>query len=254
MYKIIALWSHPRSMSTATERIMRERGDFICHHEPFMYDYYVHRKVREMPHFDIEQNRPQSYREIRDMIMRDAEKGPVFFKDMSYYVVPQILDDAEFLQSVTHCFLIRDPVPAILSYYKLDPQVTLEEIGLETQWLLYEVLLDRGLKPVVIEAESIRNNPKGALSALWNEIGIDYEKKGFEWQDKKPKDWGQVSGWHGDVIHSDGIRPIDPDETMTKFLEFEKLVRSQPHLREFLDHHVPFYEKLQSTALSTKAV
>ena len=48
------LWSHPRSMSTATERIMRERGDLDCAHEPFMYDYYVHRKRRVMPHFDVQ--------------------------------------------------------------------------------------------------------------------------------------------------------------------------------------------------------
>ncbi|MEZ5772185.1 MAG: hypothetical protein R3D61_11380 [Defluviimonas denitrificans] len=45
-HPIIAMWSHPRSMSTAIERIMRERGDLDCLHEPFMYDYYVHRQVR----------------------------------------------------------------------------------------------------------------------------------------------------------------------------------------------------------------
>ncbi|MCO5125978.1 MAG: hypothetical protein M9957_01250 [Rhodobacteraceae bacterium] len=38
-HPIIAMWSHPRSMSTAIERIMRERGDLDCLHEPFMYDY-----------------------------------------------------------------------------------------------------------------------------------------------------------------------------------------------------------------------
>ena len=38
-HPIIALWSHPRSMSTAFERIMRSRGDLDCLHEPFMYDY-----------------------------------------------------------------------------------------------------------------------------------------------------------------------------------------------------------------------
>ncbi|MDH3659971.1 MAG: hypothetical protein OEU92_08075 [Alphaproteobacteria bacterium] len=43
MFPIIALWCHPRSMSTAIERIMRERGDCRCFHEPFLYDYYVAR-------------------------------------------------------------------------------------------------------------------------------------------------------------------------------------------------------------------
>lgn len=33
-FPIIALWCHPRSMSTAMERVMRERGDCRCFHEP----------------------------------------------------------------------------------------------------------------------------------------------------------------------------------------------------------------------------
>ena len=45
-HPIIALWSHPRSMSTAFERIMRARGDLDCLHEPFMYDYYINRAPR----------------------------------------------------------------------------------------------------------------------------------------------------------------------------------------------------------------
>ena len=47
MNAIVFLWSHPRSMSTATERIMRERGDFDCLHEPFMYHYYIGEKPEE---------------------------------------------------------------------------------------------------------------------------------------------------------------------------------------------------------------
>ncbi len=96
MNPIYALWSHPRSMSTATERIMRERGDLDCAHEPFMYDYYVHRQVRAMPHFDAQKGHPLSYRDIRDSLLLRAEKSPVFIKDMSYYVMPHILEDATF--------------------------------------------------------------------------------------------------------------------------------------------------------------
>ena len=67
-------------MSTAMERIMRERGDFTCFHEPFMYDYYVNKKVRVMPHFDIDDDRPKTYPDIRDMILKSAEDKPVFFQ------------------------------------------------------------------------------------------------------------------------------------------------------------------------------
>lgn len=39
--QIIILLSHPRSLSTAFERIMRERGDMFVLHEPFTYLYYL---------------------------------------------------------------------------------------------------------------------------------------------------------------------------------------------------------------------
>lgn len=41
MNRIVALWTHPRSVSTAFERVMMERGDFKILHEPFSYLYYV---------------------------------------------------------------------------------------------------------------------------------------------------------------------------------------------------------------------
>ena len=82
-HPIIALWVHPRSMSTAVERIMRERGDLTCFHEPFMYDYYLNRSPRKMPQFEPEEDQHRTYAETWDLILDAAEQGPVFFKDMS---------------------------------------------------------------------------------------------------------------------------------------------------------------------------
>ena len=248
MHQIIALWSHPRSMSTAFERIMRERGDLICHHEPFMYDYYVNRRIREMPHFKVEPHRPRTYEAIREKVLADAESGPVFFKDMSYYVMPHILEDAFFLRRIHHCFLIRDPLAAILSYAKLDPEVTLEEIGLKAQWRHFEGLRKAKLRPLVVEAEAIRTHPRKVIGAVWQALDLPFEAGGFNWQKKKPEDWGQVSGWHAEVMDSDGIAAPDPDEPARKKRAFEALCQSQPHLLAYLDHHTPFYHKLKKRA------
>ena len=116
MRPIIALWSHPRSMSTAIERIMRERGGLDCAHEPFTYDYYVGRRVHAMPLFDADPDQPTSYEAIRDQLLTRAEAPPVFFKDMSYYVVPRIFDDPGFAARLTNCLPIRDPIQSIPSY------------------------------------------------------------------------------------------------------------------------------------------
>ncbi len=247
MHPIIALWSHPRSMSTAMERMMRERGDLWCAHEPFMYDYYVGRGVRRMPAFEVQPDHPVDYADIRDMLLARAAAGPVFFKDMAYYVVPRILDDPAFLGRLTHAFLIRDPVAAILSYHKLDPQVTCEEIGLEAEWQLYQAVGALGRTPPVIEAEAVRADPRGTMRAFWAAVGLEWCGAAFDWQEV-PQDWAQVAGWHGSVAASDGIRPADPDEARRKRALFADRVNAAPHLRAYLAHHAPFYERLRAVA------
>ena len=252
MYPIIALWVHPRSMSTVFERIMRERGDLTCLHEPFMYDYYVHRKVRTMPKFDVDPKHPRAYPDIRDWIVEQAKSGPVFLKDMSYYVLPHLLADPDFARITRHSFLIRNPVHAMLSYYKLDPEVTLEEVGIASQWAHFNALTDLlGVEPVVIEAESIQASPKSTMSRYWEKMKLDYVDHAFGWTaDAAPEEWRQVQGWHGDVLSSEGVRRADPTEAKRKREQFEQCLVDAPHLVDYLAHHLPAYENLKSRAIS----
>ena len=253
MHRIVALWCHPRSMSTAVERIMRERGDFACLHEPFMYDYYIHRQVRQMPHFDPEPGRPVSYAAIRDDILARAQREDVFFKDMSYYVMPAMREDVEFARGMSHAFLIRDPRRSILSYHKLDPDLSSEEVGLEAQWRHFEWLRDDcGLAPAVIEAESVREDPCSAMRTWWSAAGLDFVDDAFSWNDAEaPEDWGQVSGWHGDVQTSTGIRRGTMADDDKLEADFEAAARAAPRLTELLRHHVRFYDLLRSEAAPT---
>lgn len=248
MNRIFALWSHPRSMSTAMERVMRERGDLDCAHEPFMYDYYVHRGIRVMPHFEIRPDHPVSYATIRDHLIARSEKGPVFFKDMSYYVMPHVLDDAIFAKRLVNTFLIRDPAASITSYHKLDPEVTLDEIGLEAQWKHYSALKAAGAEPVVIRAEAVRKDTRAAMAQYWKAVGLPFSEVAFNWQAEKPKDWDQVGGWHGDVSTSSGIRPLGDDETRETREKFDRMVQTHPRMREHLAHHQPFYDLLAAEA------
>ncbi len=250
-YPIIALWSHPRSMSTAIERIMRERGDLTCFHEPFLYDYYVHRAVREMPHFEPDENRPADYDRIWDMLLEAGEKGPVFFKDMSYYVVPRIYEDEALAQRLTNAFLIRDPMRAITSYYRVDPELTSEEIGIEAQWRHF-TWLERvtGRAPIVLEAEQIQGDPEAVISAFWAKIGLAPAPHAFHWQSEDvPKDWQDVAGWHGSVTSSTGIKP--PANQADAEEKFATAAEQAPCLREFLKTHHVFYDRLRQAMLGT---
>lgn len=249
MNRIYALWSHPRSMSTAMERVMRERGDLDCAHEPFMYDYYVHRAIRQMPHFDVRPDHPVSYPAIRDHLLARAARGPVFFKDMSYYVMPHILADEAFAPHLVNAFLIRDPLASITSYYKLDPEVSLDEVGLEAQWRHFSALKAAGRNPVVLRAEAVREDSRGTMAQFWQAVGLPFSERAFTWQDEKPKDWDQVGGWHGDVSASKGIRPLSATEAGETRAKFDALAQTHPRMKRDLAHHLPYYQKLLAEAL-----
>lgn len=249
-HPIIALWSHPRSMSTAFERVMRARGDLDCLHEPFMYDYYVNRACRVMPHFDVQPDHPRTYEAIRDHILARGERGPVFFKDMSYYVVPHILDDEPFLRRLTHTFLIRDPVASIVSYAKLDPEMTLDEIGLEAQWRHAERLRAMtGKPPIVVESERVRSDPAGQMRRYWQALGLSDKPDALEWEGEAPRDWQQVAAWHADAMRSKTIRPVTLAEQAEASTAFAALVAEKPHMKAFHDHHAGFHRQLAQFAL-----
>ncbi len=254
MHPLIALWSHPRSMSTAIERVMRERGDLACFHEPYMYYYYVERAVRVMPHFDVDPEKPRTYEAIRDMLLEAGEAGPVFFKDMSYYVLPRMQNDPDFARRLTNTFLIRDPVKTILSYHKLDPDLTLEEVGLEAIWTHLDWV--RGLTgetPAVLSAELVQADTAGVMNAYWRRIGLPPAPHALSWApEETPEDWRQVAGWHGDVLASGGIQAITPAEEEAQRAEFARAAAAAPRLEAYLEHHRPFYDKARTLAIGAE--
>lgn len=229
-------------MSTATERVMRERGDLRCFHEPFMYLYYVGDSIKEMPHFEADEEHPTSYEEIRAMLVKAGEEGPVFFKDMSYYVLDRIQADKTFARRLTNSFLIRDPAKSIVSFYKKDPDVKLEEIGLETQWRHFEWLTGLlGSEPPVMDAEDLQADPEGMMRAWCDAVGLEFLPHSLKWNRPPPAEWENVSTWHAEAIASEGIGKRKPQSDDAEAVTLD----SAPQLRGFYEHHLPYYESLR---------
>ncbi|MGI9317458.1 MAG: hypothetical protein ACR2QW_09020 [bacterium] len=248
-YPIIVLWAHPRSMSTATERIMRERGDCHCLHEPFMYYYYVHLGKKKMPHFKVEAGRPTNFNEIVDLLFEAAERSTVFSKDMAYYVLPEIQSHPEMAHELTHVFLIRDPRRAILSYHRLDPDLQCTEVGIESQWQLYQWIQSQiGRQPLVMRAEEIQDNPQAVIGAMWQRIGLEIKPEAFEWnQDDAPDDWKQVNQWHHSALKQQSIKKERMSEQELQ-KQFDDAAKSAPRLQQLLEYHLPYYRKLAAAA------
>ncbi len=241
---IHALWCHPRSVSTAFERIMRERGDLSVLHEPFMYHHYLTTKDRLFPGFTPEPGHPVTYDEIRAMIRKTAQGGLVFFKDMAYYVADRLPRDAGFAGEMTHAFLVRNPIEAALSYAKRDPEFTQLELGHEAQCRLYSALTELGHSPLVITADQLRNDPQTTLRRYWAHVGLTFLDHAFTWNDAVPDGWGSVQSWHTEVLQSGAIKAPEAVD-----LQAELHQLGEPYT-DIAAHHVPFYERMCEIAES----
>jgi len=236
---IHALWCHPRSASTAFERVMRERGDLDVLHEPFMYDFYLNRAPRMFADFEPDPSHPSSYAEIRKMLLERSERGSVFLKDMAYYIVDLLPSDAELMGVIHHAFLIRDPAESILSYHKRDPNFSIEEVGIEAQWRLYMAIKSAGFDAQIIQSANLRTSPEETMSAYWSASGLSQNPSALRWDATVPDGWETVQAWHKNTIESGTIRP--PESGRDYQAELKAL--GAP-FTEYDARHRPFYEAL----------
>ena len=222
---------------------MLERGDLATLHEPFLYLYYVHDGKKRLPHLDVDPRRPASYEAIRSIILETARNRPAFVKDRCYYVHDHILGDVEFIRRMASTFLVRNPAQSIPSYYRLDPRVTLEEIGYEAQYRCFERIGEvTGQTPTVIDAADLAEDPAGTLRAYCRALGLHFMPESLEWNAELPDAWRDVSGWHADLASSTGITTHRPSSGSG--------LDSAPHLRDYYEHHLPFYRKMRAHRLA----
>ncbi|MEU6131145.1 hypothetical protein ABZ805_18395 [Saccharopolyspora sp. NPDC047091] len=247
MHRSIALWSHPRSMSTALERSFIERGDFTVFHEEFAYVFFMHEQRADIPHKNTDPDHPLTYPEIRDRMEAARDGNPVFHKDFPYHALDHLLADPGYLLAQTNTFLIRDPAEAVLSHATVHPGLTREVLGYaELARLFDEVRELTGRIPPLIDAADLAADPAGTLAAYCAAAGIDFRPEALNWSSGEAPEWKTWSGWHTDVAASSGIaRPAR---------KYRATAEDDPRLREFVEHCRPYYEHLHQHRIRPAAV
>src|SRR5258707_7489600 len=106
----IAMWSGPRTLSTALMRSFETRPDTVVVDEP-LYGYYLAETGIAHPSRDeIVRSMPTRWPEVVDQLT----SGPLppgrtvyYQKHMTHHLLPQV--DRSRLAGLRHAFLIRDP-------------------------------------------------------------------------------------------------------------------------------------------------
>jgi Sulfotransferase domain len=234
--KPVALWAVPRSVSTALERVFVERGDFKVFHEPFSVSYYYSPERRSDRFAVTEAKQEYGYGEVLDLMLSIEEK-PVYFKDMAYHVAGTM--KREFVSRFTNTFIIRNPIPVIASLDRFWPDFTLEETGYEQQHRLFELAVENGEEPAVVDAADLTGDPEGTIRAYCERLGVPFMSEALSWEPGEVPGWEMWSQWHEEAQESTGIKsqPLEDDTEVPAGLE------------GVYEHCLPYYEELHEKRL-----
>ena len=228
----LILWSVPRSRSTAFFRMMTERGDFTVVHEPFSY-------LVMYGQTDVGGTRVSSEEDLIRALLKLP--GQVFTKETTGVRYPQVLATPEYLDGVTHTFLIRDPRETIPSYLKLEPDARVRSIGFELLHEIYTAVAERtGRQPVVVDAADLVRDPEGTVRAYCAATGIPFVPEALSWQPAQRSEWQLSRRWHETVAASAGLGAVSAEPATVPDAAAERYLR--PHL--------PYYEALRARRLT----
>jgi hypothetical protein len=237
---IVALWSAPRSRSTAFARMMTERGDFTVLHEPFSY-------VQHFGESCVGDQLVRSEEELIAALRSLAHDGPCFFKDTTDYYYPVLLGDEAFLATGVHTFLIRHPAEVIASYYALYPGLGRDAAGFAWLAEIYDAVADAtGQQPVIVDSDDLVARPQETVAAYCRAIGIPFKPEALSWEPRMEPSWSRTARWHDVASRTTGF--VRDNTAGVGRPRWEEL-KDNPVLAGYLDYHLPFYEKLLDAAL-----
>src|SRR5262249_2288443 len=157
----IAMWSGPRTLSTALMRSFENRPDAVVVDEP-LYGYYLaDTGIAQPGRAEILASMPTTWPEV----CHELTSGPLppdktvyYQKHMTHHLLPGV--ERGRLAGLRHAFLIRDPRRLLASYAKVRDAPTLADLGLAQQ-----VEIFRLFGGPVIDAAELAASPRPALEA-----------------------------------------------------------------------------------------
>ena len=231
----IAMWSGPRTISTALMRAFENRADTAVWDEPFYAHYLDHTGLDHPMAADIIAAYERDWCKVVALVLGPPPgEAHVFFqKHMSHHMLSHL--GLDWLNQVANCFLIRDPARVASSYGAKRGAVRLEDLGFAQQLRLFETVRGRsGRIPPVIDAEDVLAAPEAVLPALCGALGIDFDPAMLSWPaGRRASDglWG--AHWYGAVAQSTGFAPARRDPPVVP-----------PELKDIVAAARPIYEAL----------
>jgi Sulfotransferase domain len=211
----IAMWSGPRNLSTALLRSWGNRPDTTVTDEP-LYAHYLHTTGIDHPaRNEVLATYDHDWRRVTAWLTGPVPGGHAIWyqKHMTHHITDDI--DLGWLGGLRHCFLIRSPAEVIASYARVRHEPTLNDLGLPQQWRLFAHVTDSGALAPVIDAADLLRDPRAALSALCDTLGVAFSERMLSWPPgRRETDGVWADHWYEAVERSTGFAPYEPRQAI----------------------------------------
>ena len=204
----VAMWSGPRSISTALMRSFENRCDTFVSDEPFYAHYLYETGIDHPLREEVISSGNTDWNSVVDNITGPIPDGKDIWyqKHMAQHNLPG--KDMTWIQKVQNIFLIRHPREVILSYMKKYEITSITQLGYPQQKVLFTILkkCSSGM-PLILDARDVLENPEGMLKGLCERLTIPFYKEMLSWPaGRRESDgiWG--NHWYASVETSTGFQ------------------------------------------------
>jgi Sulfotransferase domain len=240
MTRRIAMWSGPRNISTAMLRSFGSRPDTFVSDEP-LYAHYL--KVTGIAHpgrAEILAAHDSDWKSVAATLTGPVpDERPIWYqKHMAHHLLPLI--ERDWLDGLTHAFLIREPDQMVASLLKTYPDADLADTGLPQQCEIFDRVAERlGRAPPVVLASDVLKDPRAQLEALCEALNIPFLPVMLAWAPgRRDTDGAWAPHWYAAVEASTGFEPWR-----------RRHVELAPAQAQLVDECRPWYEKLYALRL-----
>ena len=234
----IAMWSGPRTVSTALMRSWENRPDTVVTDEP-LYAFYLDRTGLDHPGRDaVIASQPGDWRVVLDQLTAGPLPPGVsigYAKHMTHHLLPEV--DRAALAPLRHAHLIRDPRELLASYARVRTEPSLDDLGLRQQAEIFETF-----GGPVVDSRDLLADPGGILRALCRALGVPFDAAMLSWP-PGPRDSDGVWApyWYDSVLESTGFAAYRPPAAPLP-----------ARLEPLADRCMPFFLRLHQYRISSQ--
>ena len=231
----LAVWSGPRNVSTACMRSWGNREDTLVVDEPFYGHYLAATGAAHPARDEVMAHHECDWRKVAADLHAPLPPGTRvhYQKHMSHHLLPNM--GREWLDGLTHVFLIRNPHEMLLSLDERLEEFALPDTGLPQQLEIFDAMRRQSdAVPPVIDSRDLLTNPEALWRKLCERLGVAFTPRMLSWPaGRRDTDGIWAKHWYDQV------------ERSTCFAAYRaKTGELPPHLDSLERECRPYYEQL----------